>query len=191
MGLGAAMTGGNPKRGRVPNDFYPTPPDVTRALPAVEALPNIIYDPACGDGAMLDVFKALGFKTIGSDIEPRGAMINAKRQDFLTVRGTLPETVAIVTNPPFKFAAEFVRQAHALRCTKLCLVLKGTYWHAARRQALWSLWQPKIVYPLLWRPDFQGLKSPTMEVCWTVWERGYDGPTLYQPINRPKDKKHG
>jgi hypothetical protein len=186
MGLGAAMAGGNPAEGRQEDDFYPTPEAVTQALFSVERFDGAIYDPACGDGAMIRVFQEKGFKTLASDINPRGAMSEAPKRDFLAFKGRLPANVSIVTNPPFNLAEAFILKAHELECKKLCLVLKSTYWHAASRRKLWRVWQPKAVYPLTWRPDFLGKGRPTMEVAWHVWERGRTGPTTYLPLARPE-----
>jgi hypothetical protein len=40
-------------------DFYPTPPEVTHSLMGFLGLSKdiIIYEPACGDGAMVDVLE--------------------------------------------------------------------------------------------------------------------------------------
>lgn len=35
---------------RIPNEFYPTPPEATRALLSVETFDGSIWEPACGGG---------------------------------------------------------------------------------------------------------------------------------------------
>jgi hypothetical protein len=92
-----------------PLDAYPTPPEATRALLAVERLPKSIADPACGTWAILNVLKAEGHIVHGSDIVDYGAPYTVIRDylaDPIEMNG-----VGIVTNPPYRLALEFVRKA--------------------------------------------------------------------------------
>lgn len=43
---------------RAAYEFYPTPPEATRALLSVESFDGAIWEPACGDGAISEVLKA-------------------------------------------------------------------------------------------------------------------------------------
>ena len=173
------MAGGNPNpiRGRQDRDFYGTPSDCVRALLAVESFTGGIWEPACGDDAIVIELRAAGYKVAGSDIHPLGTGTKA---DFFAVK---PRKVAnIVTNPPFEVAEEFIRHALAFNPDKLVLMLKASYWHAVTRQSLWHRHRPARIYPLTWRPDFMRLGRPTMEVIWCVWERGWLWPTQYWPL---------
>jgi len=183
MGLGSAMAGGNPADGRQERDFYPSPPEITRAIIAAETFPGPIFEPACGDGAIAKEFEAAGYKVIASDIHPLGYGV---KRDFFTVTRSLADTnISIVTNPPFDLAARFIEHGLFLRPKKLALVLKATYFHAASRRRLFEETNPAAIYPLTWRPDFLGKGRPTMDVIWVVWRRGHTGGTLYQPLKRP------
>jgi len=42
---------------RIPNEFYPTPPEAVRALLSVESFKGTIWEPACGDGGIADILK--------------------------------------------------------------------------------------------------------------------------------------
>jgi hypothetical protein len=95
----------------------------------------------------------------------------------------------IITNPPFAQAEAFIRHALAWDSFGVAMLLKSQYWHAARRYALFIEHPPTAIMPLTWRPDFLfGSKggAPTMEVAWSLWIRGYDGPTQYIPLPKPK-----
>lgn len=46
------VRGQAPLANRSRDDFYPTPPEMTRALLSVELFYGAIWEPACGDGAM-------------------------------------------------------------------------------------------------------------------------------------------
>jgi hypothetical protein len=45
---------------RIPNEFYPTPPETVRALLPVDSFDGSIWDPACGEGAIAKVLAASG-----------------------------------------------------------------------------------------------------------------------------------
>lgn len=151
-------------------DFYPTPPDVTHTLMHFLQLPkSLIWEPAAGKGAMVNVIRLYGHEVIASDI---AGYEGNPGKDFLA---THIEADAIITNPPFDRSVEFIR--HALEQTPIvCMLLKSQYWHAQRRTELFYDVPPAYILPLNWRPDFlfdqrlPGEKSnPTMEVAWTVW----------------------
>jgi hypothetical protein len=93
---------------------------------------------------------------------------------------------AVVTNPPFVWAEQFIRHAATMK-VPFAMLLKGTYWHAAVRMKLFRDTGPLAVCPMLWRPNFapdRG-KSPTMEFCWTVWAGARMAVTQYIPLERP------
>ena len=48
--VSAAKTNRNGMRPET--DFYPTPPEATRALLDVESFYDTVWEPACGDGAI-------------------------------------------------------------------------------------------------------------------------------------------
>lgn len=183
------MAGGNPEEGRQVNDVYDTPGEVTMALCAVETFIGAIHEGACGRGAMAKVLESVGYKVIGTDLEPRGYGFKA---DIFKLRRALAPN--FVTNPPFAFtepakldAEDLINHVLAyLKPVKMALLLKATYWHAAGRQNLFNLTRPARVYPLTWRPDFLGKGRPTMECSWMVWDVDHTGPTQYIPLARPK-----
>lgn len=181
--LGAMMAGGNPAGGRQDDDFYPTPADVTEALLTVERFEGGIWEPCCGDGAMVKVLQVAGYLVDATDINPRGC---GRQADFLETKSLAHGCENIVTNPPFELAVPMIEHAlFGLGAKKLALVLKASFWHAKTRKKLWDRCPPAAIHPLLWRPDFLGKKRPTMEVMWCVWERGHTGPTHYRPLVRP------
>ena len=169
--------GGNKNEGF---DYYPTPPEATHALMCFLKLPICeIWEPACGNGAMSDVMKEYGHKIISSDLRHTG--YGEGGIDFLSGNR---ECDAVITNPPFGLAAEFI--AHGLRNAEtVAMLLKAHYWHAAKRKKLFEEHPPAWVLPLTWRPNFlEGRgKSPTMDFQWTVWRAG-DKDTKYRLLGR-------
>lgn len=82
---------------RIPNEFYPTPPEATRALLSVERFDGSIWEPACGEGAIASVLAEAGHKVVATDLVDYGFGI--PEVDFL--KETRPRAKHIVTNPPY------------------------------------------------------------------------------------------
>jgi len=53
-------------------EFYPTPPEATRALLSVETFEGSIWEPACGDGAISKVLTEAGYQVVSTDLIDRG-----------------------------------------------------------------------------------------------------------------------
>ena len=189
VGVSLANSGDQIKRREL--DFYPTPPEVTHALMRFLISENLIdqnsvvWEPACGNGAMSEVLENYVSTVRSSDI--RHAGYGEGGVDFLSHSFSCD---AVITNPPFILSEQFIR--HALNQAPLvAMVLKSQYWHAAKRIELFKSFQPAYVLPLTWRPDFlydqrqNGAKgAPTMEVTWTVWVAG-DQETKYRLLEKP------
>jgi predicted RNA methylase len=91
-------------------DPYWTPPEATRALLQIERLPQNNWEPACGNGAIAKVLRSAGRAVLSSDIARYDGFEPDFVADYLTA--PVPHGVqAVVTNPPFKLAIEFVAKA--------------------------------------------------------------------------------
>lgn len=182
---GSVIIGGPGSRPRHEADFYSTPWECTQALIDAEgdALRSYreIWEPACGSGAMSRVLKAAGFSIISTDL--RDTSYGEGGKNFLDT--TQATAAAIVTNPPFSLAARFVSHAlGALKVRYLALILKSTYWHAAKRIPLIETHPPSRIFPMGWRPDFDGRGAPTMDLIWCVWDTSAFG-FEYRPLRKP------
>ncbi len=102
-GLGAMMAGGNPADGRVEDDFYPTPPEPTIALLAVEKFDGVMHEFACGDGTMSKLLIQAGYKTVSSDLINRGY---GHQRDFFTIKKKVGHN--LFSNPPWHIAAAMI-----------------------------------------------------------------------------------
>lgn len=170
-------------------DFYPTPPECVFGL--FNAFPSLffgrVWEPACGDGAISTVAERIGAQVISSDLNDRGygeAGINFLQASW--------DCDAIITNPPFNIADEFIRHARSFK-VPFAMLLKATYWHALSRHKLFIDTGPIAVLPMLWRPNFAPERgsSPTMDVCWTVWDSEPAPSCAYSPMPRPKPEGQG
>lgn len=94
---------------RLPNEFYPTPPEATRALLSVENFDGDIWEPACGDGRIAKVLSDHGHAVVSTDLHEYG--FGEAGVDFLREREARARH--IVTNPPYGFglADHFIRRA--------------------------------------------------------------------------------
>ncbi len=147
-------------------DFYPTPRECTEALIEAWRPSGVILEPACGDGAIARVLHELGYTVHAADLHDRGYGLPG--QDFLAM--PVAPFGAIITNPPFNLAEQFIRKARSFG-VPFAMLLKSTYWNAASRERLFRETGPEVVYALTWRPNFAPERgsAPTMDVCWTVW----------------------
>lgn len=170
------INGGNSSTGSKASDFYPTPPEVTVALLKFLSLPTQahIWEPACGEGHMVDVMEAMGYTVTGTDIRTG--------YDFLS-EPPIP-CDWIITNPPFRLAADFIR-----RCAEyekpFALLLKSQFWNAAKRYKLFLEITPTRILPLTWRPDFTGKGQAMMDMTWNIWTGRKNEITMFYPLRRP------
>jgi len=179
------LTGGAGKDKRRDLDYYPTPPDCTKALMNFLNIPagRIIWEPACGELYMSKVLESYDHTVISTDIQ--------NGEDFFELS---KECYAIITNPPFEHAEAFIKRSIEMPGVRLvAMLLKSQYWHSKKRATLFNKYPPTHVLPLTWRPDFKfhlrkpGDKksAPTMEVCWSVWNKSSSSSTTYQPLLKP------
>jgi len=188
VGLGAAIAGGKgplSTTDRESDDYYPTPPEATRALIRAE-MPSlqgsIIWEPCGRGGAITRVLAEYGISSIATDLVGDSAN-NVEQKDLFTFKQPLASRV--LTNPPFSIAEEMVRfLLDELGCDYVALLLKATFWHASNRTPLFDQFTPARIYALNWRPDFLGGGSPTMDCIWVVWDRACETPPVYRVIGK-------
>lgn len=186
-------------REREKDDFYPTPPEPTRALLKAEAerlrdFP-LIWEPACGDGAMVREIRAAGHNCIGTDLIDRGA--GFATHDFLD--GRPPFAVkAIVTNPPYDLINCRDGQGrwltHAMEeigVDYMALLLSWNWPGAGGLGGLWAKHPPARAYLMRWKIDFTGAGAPPMINGWFVWDRAHQGETVLRMLDRDQDARQG
>jgi hypothetical protein len=174
------------------DDFYATPACAVRALLAVEQIPQIVWEPACGDGAIVQVLRDAGRDVIASDLVDRGCPDAESGVDFLLETEPPEPARAIVTNPPFKLAEPFV--AHAIELVPevhmllRLAFLEGKRWRskgfAGHLARVW-VFGPRL--PFMHRGDFAGKKTDSSAIpfAWFVFRRdsGRRNPPLVGWLN--------
>jgi hypothetical protein len=181
---------------RVAQDFYRTPPEVTRALLRVEgdrlASFNPIWEPAAGDGAITYELARIGM-VISSDIADRGCP-HVRVKSFFDY--TTPPARAIVTNPPYSLVNWRDGKAHwihhalfTLNVEYMALLLPWTWPAASGLKWTWDVFPPSIVYLLTWKVDFTGQGAPPQNNAWFVWDRGHRGETILRRLDREEEQE--
>lgn len=176
---------------REKDDFYPTPPEPTRAFlhAELERLQDFpaIWEPAAGDGAMVREMRAVGLKVYGSDLVDRGAGFD--RADFYDVAPGWYR--AIVTNPPFNECNSRDGQGrwiwHALDelgVEYMALLMNWSWPGAGGHGDLWERHPPARVYLMRWKIDFTGQGAPPMLNAWFVWDKQHVGETVLRMLDR-------
>jgi hypothetical protein len=174
---------------REKDDFYPTPPEPTRAFLHAELSQlsdfGTVWEPAAGDGAMAREIEAVGLTAIRSDLVDRGC--GAEIRSFYDYRE--PRAKAIVTNPPFALCNEdpgWVRHALETLGVEYMALLLPVNWMGSgtERAALWSEYTPARVYLMRWRIDFTGQGAQPMLNAWYVWDKAHQGETILRMMDR-------
>src|SRR5689334_232324 len=106
------------------DDLYETPEVAVTALMKVEKLPEVIWEPACGPGSIVRVLRGGGHKVYATDLVDYGCPDSETGQDFLMEQHPSFYIGAIVTNPPFKLAGEFVAHAMNIGVPKIVMLLR-------------------------------------------------------------------
>lgn len=184
INLGATNHG---KGSREENDYYATDPIAAKLLLKVEPELNNIWECACGEGHLAHVFDEAGKLGKATDLINLGY---GDVEDFL-LNNKPYHNGDIVTNPPYKYAQEFVE--HALSKVdegrKVCMFLKVLFLETQKRKELFIKFPPKVIYISSSRitcaknGDFKIYNSSAIAYAWYVWVKGYKGDTIIKWIN--------
>lgn len=157
---------------RKERDLYETPEWVTLALiPHIPKRIETVYEPAAGTGKMVAALKKAGFYVVSSDI--------AMGFDFLKCREAAAN--AIITNPPYALAREFI--ITALDATMpdgfVAMLLRCDFDSTPTRRHIFGncpQFAKKLVLTkrIRWFEDSKG--SPSFNHAWYIWDWKHSGP---------------
>lgn len=122
---------------RETNDYYATEPKAVELLLEQETFHPYIWECACGEGHMSKVLEAHGYKVRSTDLIDRG--YGEGGVDFLKEgKPTMP--MDIITNPPYKYAKEFIEHALDISMdgTKIAMFLKIQFLEGKARRKLFD-----------------------------------------------------
>ena len=158
---------------REPSDNYPTPGWCVRRLLEVWQPPaGVLVEPCCGDGAIIRQMRRADWHWISYDVREVEAVAEVHRQaDFLTIATPGPTVKAVVTNPPYSQAEEFIRHSRRLyQYAELVFLLRLAFLASGDRVRLWSDLGVPSVYVLPNRPDFTGGGGDSTDYGWFHFE---------------------
>lgn len=170
-------------------DLYDTPPEAVCALLRVERLPQRLWEPACGPGAIVQVLREAGHDVVASDLLDRGCPESANRIDFLMERQAPIGVEAIVTNPPYRLADQFVRHALEL-APRVVMLLRLAFLESARRSDILESGRLARVHgfrsrlPMMHRAGWTGRKArSSIAFAWFIFDRKRGGSTVIDRIS--------
>ena len=183
MSLPHAANAGRHSLAARADDLYETPPIAVEALMRAEQLPHHIWECACGPGAIVGVLREAGHQVYATDINDWNCPNSESGADFLMERLPSFPIDAIVTNPPYKLAAEFVEHALTL-CPRVIMLLRLAFLESQRRSDLLDggllarVHVFKSRLPMMHRHGWNGPKaSSAIPFAWYVWDRDHHGKT--------------
>lgn len=162
-----------------PNDYYATEPRATELLLELEEFCHNVWEPACGEGHISKVLETRGYEVLSTDLIGRGYGLGDV--DFLEAEAD-GSAFDIITNPPYKYAKEFVEKALELVPVgnKVAMFLKLTFLEGKARRELFRNNPPLRVYVASARLRcgkngvFEG--SSMAAYAWFIWQKGHQGP---------------
>jgi hypothetical protein len=166
---------------REKDDFYATPRSAIEQLLQVEKFEGAIWEPACGDGAIVRVLQDAGYRVHASDLVDRGLQEARTGIDFLMEHVAMAPNV--VTNPPFTLATDFARKALDLSTGKVAMLLKIGFLEGPTRtdihQFLAAVWVIRRRVTFLKNGQAfarSNGKGGIHTYAWFVWDKKHFGP---------------
>lgn len=178
------------------NDYYATHPnalnlflDEIKDTDLYSQLSKNIWENAVGEGHLAQTLKERGFNVYASDLVDRG-FEDFHMLDFLGATERPFEEMSIITNPPYKYATEFLNKSLELLKDKelVIMFLKIQFLEGKARHKIFKENPPKYVYVNSTRQscamngefyDDKGkIVSSAVCYCWYVWEKGFKGDTI-------------
>lgn len=176
---------------REENDYYATNPYAIDCLLQVETPTSPIWECACGEGALSERLKQFGYEVYSTDIVERNYKLDKKLDFFNVLEFGQEYDCDIITNPPYKYATEFVLHALNLVKTgrKVYMFLKILFLEGRERyNVLYKNYPPKTIYVFSRRVDCAKngkhfLNGGAVAYAWYVWEKGWQGKTTIEWVN--------
>lgn len=179
---------------REENDFYSTDPhSLEILLEALERdnfkLHKNIWECACGMGHLSKVLESKGYNVLSTDLINRGYGIVDNDSNFLNGKYYTHTKYNgdILTNPPYKYAKEFVETAleKIEYGNYVIMFLKIQFLEGQNRRKLFDKYPPKYIYVNSTRQtcyingDMSKKMSSATCYCWFIWEKGFkDEPKI-------------
>ena len=181
---------------REQHDYYATEPKALELLLEKEKFNHYVWECACGERHLSEVLKTHGYNVKSSDLYDRGYE-TTETIDFLKItKADIDKDYSrdIITNPPYKYAKEFVEHAIDISMygTKIAMFLKLTFLESKARRNLFERYPPKVIYISSSRlqcaknGDFATYSKgvgTAVAYGWFIWEKGFKGEPIIKWFN--------
>lgn len=170
------------------DDFYATDPKVLELLLEQEKFSDNVWECACGQGHLSEVLVKHGYNVKSTDLVDRG--YGQSGVDFLKCEDRFDGD--IITNPPYKYALDFVKKAYDLVTDghKVVMFLRIQFLEGKERREFFNNAPPCTVYVSSSRiqcamnGDFETYnKSSALCYAWFIWEKGNKNPPIIKWFN--------
>lgn len=184
-GLGATN---HSKSQRQSEDYYATSPKAVKLLLELENFNENILEPCCGEGHISKTLEAAGYSVKSMDLIDRG--YGESGINFLEY--WKPWNGDIITNPPYKYAQEFVEHSLGIipEGRRVAMFLKIQFLEGKSRREMFNKNPPKYVYVSSSRLGCaKNGKFVTEDdggavcYCWFIWEKGFKGEPIIRWFN--------
>lgn len=181
--LGAS---GHSNRVRESKDFYSTDPKAIDYLLKHETFDKNIWECACGNGNLSKRLEHFGYNVYSTDLIYRDYG-EKESVDFLKQNKKFNGD--IITNPPFRYANEFVIKALELTNQKVAMFCRIQFLESQKRYVeIFQNNSPKKVLIFVKRikcyPNNQDtIGNSAICYCWIIWDKNYDGKTVIEWID--------
>jgi len=170
-------------------DYYATHPVAVRLLLQLETFSDNIWECAAGEMHLSNELTKLGKKVRSSDLIVRCAGV--EQLDFLDISNNQTWCGDIITNPPYKYANDFILKALSLLEDggKLALFMPIRYLEGKERKSIYTKFPPKTVYISSSRlkcainGDFDNMTGSAVCYAWFVWVKDFTGTTTLKWFN--------
>lgn len=171
-------------------DYYATTPRAAELLLELETFSPRIWECACGEGHLSKVFEKFGHEVKSTDLINRG--YGQGEVNFLEI--TEQWDGDIITNPPYKYAQEFVEKALELipEGKKVAMFLKLQFMEGKGRKKLFLKNPPKTIYVSSSRlmcaknskfDEMVAGGGSAVAYAWYIWSKGFQGTTELKWFN--------
>lgn len=175
---------------RQKDDFYATDPIAAEILLQEEKFNKDIWECACGQKHLSNVFQKHDYSVRSSDLYDR---CGNEVFDFLSDENQKWDG-DIITNPPYKYALEFIYKALNIipMGNKVAMFLKVQFMEGKRRKMLFTEYPPKVIYVSSSRilcaknAEFEKMKESggsAVAYAWYIWQKGYTEDSHLRWIN--------
>ena len=167
-------------------DYYATDPKAVKFLLELEKFKDMmVWECACGEGHLSKEMEEMGFEVFSTDLIDRN--YGNGIYDFLGPDNNEVLEINIITNPPFRYANDFIRKGMSILAKgyKMALFLPIRYLEGKERKRIFKQYPPKKVLVTSSRincsknGEFETMGGTAIGYAWFIWEKDFKGkPTL-------------